>query len=646
MSDVIRLLPDSVANQIAAGEVIQRPASVIKELVENAVDAGATEIRIYVKDAGRTLIQVVDNGCGMSETDARMAFERHATSKIKKAEDLFTLHSMGFRGEALPSICAVSQVELRTRPHGMAIGTRLLIEGSRVEAQEADVCEPGTSIAVRNIFFNVPARRKFLKSDTVELSNIMREFERLALVNNKIRMSIDTGSRNIDLLGGSFRQRIGDIWKNNLSSQLVPVELDTTLVKISGFVSRPEFARRRNALQFLIVNGRNMRHPYFHKAIFSCFEPLIAADTQPNYFIRFEVDPASIDINIHPTKNEIKFEYETEIWKLLSTAVRSALGMYSAVPSIDFDHDAVPVEPLKEGELPKEPDMTFQQGYNPFDSMPLPQMPSGMPSGIPSGTTAKAASGRGATDFYRRPKTSDWESLYEGFMKTARGENKEGETGPTVPGGKEEAGLWKDGDRDEGAPQALCIQFGLKYIAMPVREGLMLVDQHRAHVKVLFEKYMRRLESREIVPQRVLFPETIMLDAPQRLALEGIREEIEALGYLLEPTDRDEVWQIAGIPPAEREVAEPKDVILRMLESVSDYTLNYGSEALPAETLRQRTALLMARSAAIQGGRRLTGEEMEHLVSELFRLPDPSLTPDGHRIYTLLDLPAITALLP
>ncbi len=314
MSDVIKLLPDSVANKIAAGEVVQRPASVIKELVENAVDAGASDIKIYIKDAGRTLIQVVDNGAGMSPIDARMAFERHATSKIKHADDLFRLHTMGFRGEALPSICAISQIEMRTRTQEEQMGSLLLINGSKVEKQEQCVCEKGTSLSVKNLFFNVPARRKFLKSDNVELMNIMREFERLALVNNHIHLSIDTGTRQIDLRQASFHQRINDIWKNNLKMQLLPVEVDTSLVKIHGYISRPEFARRRNALQFLIVNGRNMRHPYFHKGILSCFEGLIASDTQPCYFLKFEVDPSTIDVNIHPTKHEIKFEYEAEIW--------------------------------------------------------------------------------------------------------------------------------------------------------------------------------------------------------------------------------------------------------------------------------------------------------------------------------------------
>ncbi|MDE6787209.1 MAG: DNA mismatch repair endonuclease MutL, partial [Muribaculaceae bacterium] len=315
--DIIRLLPDSVANQIAAGEVIQRPASVIKELVENAADAGASDIKIFIKDAGKTLIQVVDNGKGMSETDARMAFERHATSKIKSAEDLFSLHTMGFRGEALPSICAISQVELRTRTEDSQMGTRLIINGSKVESQEPCMCDKGTSISIRNLFFNFPARRKFLKSDAGELGHIMREFERMALVNNNLRISIDTGNRVIDLRPGSMLQRINDIWKNNLNMQLIPIDVDTDLVKIQGFVSRPEFARRRNALWHLIANGRHINHLKMHKVITGCFDNLIASDTQPCYFIKIQVDPSEIDINIHPSKNEVKLEREKEIVSIL-----------------------------------------------------------------------------------------------------------------------------------------------------------------------------------------------------------------------------------------------------------------------------------------------------------------------------------------
>lgn len=623
MSDIIHLLPDSVANQIAAGEVIQRPASVIKELVENSVDAGATEIQIYIKDAGRTLIQVIDNGRGMSETDARMAFERHATSKITKADDLFTLRSMGFRGEALPSICAISQVELRTRPHNSQMGTRLTIDGARVES-EAEVCECGTSISVRNLFYNVPARRKFLKSDNVELTNIMREFERLALVNNHIRMKIDTGNRSIDLMGGTFRQRIGDLWKNNLNAQLVPVEIDTNIVKISGFVSRPEFARRRNALQYLIVNGRNMRHPYFHKAILNCFEPLIASDTQPCYFIKFEVDPATIDVNIHPTKNEIKFEYEQEIWKLLSTSVKSALGMFSAVPSIDFDHDVVPVAPLGEGTVPEAPDHTFEQGYNPFTSQPKQNEWNGFSQGH-SRRDAEPA--------------NNWETLYAGFMNAAKGAKVSAPIEPDIEPDNEFAVQTEN-------VGAVYMQAGLKYIVTAVREGVMIIDQHRAHSRILFERYMARAKRSETVSQQVLFPESFTLDVAQRAALIGVQEDLKALGYIVETHGNDnEECRILGAPPREPGVGEPKDVILRLLDSLIEDSANYGQDVAPGRNMLERTTALMARASAIVRGRRLSMSEMETLVAELFALPDPTYTPDGKQIYTILDNRRIEQLL-
>lgn len=612
MSDVIRLLPDSVANQIAAGEVIQRPASVIKELVENAVDAGATDIQVVVKDAGKTLIQVIDNGCGMSETDARMAFERHATSKISKADDLFTLHTMGFRGEALPSICAISEVEVRTRTAGSQVGTRLVILGSKVTVQEPCVCDKGTVISVRKIFFNVPARRKFLKSDNVELSNIMREFERLALVNNNIRMHIDTGVRTLDLRAGSLRIRIEDIWKNSLKSDhLIPVEVDTSLVKIEGFVSRPEFARRRNPLQYLIVNGRNMRHPYLHKAIVSCYDSLIAPDTMPCYFMRFTVDPSTIDVNIHPTKNEIKFEYEQQIWPILVSAVKTALGKYSAVPSIDFSIDAIPLHPARQGEEVPEPRVTYRDDYNPFTQP-----------------------GRD-----RRVRIeSDWEKLYGNFA-----------------GGRQEADPVPDAAPDiftshpERAAErvdmsaSVCIQFAEKYIVTSTREGLLLIDQHRAHVRILYEDFLQRLERSEAVAQTQMFPETLELDESQQAALGDISGDLRRLGFTLE-YESDRKWRIMSVP-ALPSGSEPRDVILRILDSIADDTANYGKEGDVGATLRERMALVMARSAAIRRGQRLSAAEMESVITSLFSLPSPSLTPDGHPVYTALDEHRISRLL-
>lgn len=647
MSDVIKLLPDSVANQIAAGEVIQRPASVIKELVENAVDAGATDIRIYLKDAGRTLIQVVDNGCGMSAVDARMAFERHATSKITRADDLFRLHTMGFRGEALPSICAISQVEVKTRLKDSEMGTMLLINGSKVERQEPCVCEKGTSISVRNIFYNVPARRKFLKSDSVELSNVMREFERLALVNNHIRMSIDAGTRRLELRQASLHQRIHDIWKNNLKMELLPVEIDTALVKIHGYISRPEFARRRNALQYLIVNGRNMRHPYFHKAITSCYDGLIASDTQPCYFLKFEVDPATIDVNIHPTKNEIKFEYESEIWPLLVAGIKASLGKNSAVPSIDFDTDAVPLSPVAPGEHPDRPTLEVAPDYNPFDVYgqpsdsfspgfsigPVPRdirddASGGAPSGRPFGNGGfRETSGRG--------NIRNWEKLYAQFVDERRDADEDNGPGnpPTLPGIAEE----------EKGVCSFCVQYALKYIITTSREGVMIIDQHRAHLKVLFERHLAAAKSGGKVSQRVMFPEQIELDTAQQTALEEVGGELMRLGFELEYSE-GETWKITAVPADF--AGDPRDIIMRVLDSVSEDSPDYGADQRPVESIMERVALAMARGEAITRGRRLSEEEMEHLIGELFALPDPALTPAGRRIYALLDEASITRLLP
>lgn len=635
MSDVIRLLPDSVANQIAAGEVIQRPASVIKELVENAVDAGATEIKVFLKDAGRTLVQVIDNGKGMSETDARMAFERHATSKISQAADLFSLHTMGFRGEALPSICAISQVELKTRMEGSQIGTRLVINASKVEAQEPCVCEKGTNIMVKNIFFNVPARRKFLKSDNVETSNVMREFERLALVNNHIRMSIDTGSRVLDLRAGTFKQRIGDIWKNNLDLHLLPIDVDTSLVKITGFISRPEYARRRNPLQYLIVNGRNMRHPYFHKAIMNCYESLIASDTQPCYFLKFEVDPASIDVNIHPTKNEIKFEYEQEIWPILQASVKAALGKHGAVPSIDFNSDVLPVAPLPAGESPERPELDIPENYNPF----AVATPGGFDGGDYLGRRSGGGnSGNSAGTWGRNPQREresvpkNWDTLYAEFMGKMRGEEPAEEVGN---GAGNEDSLLPEMEMTEQPAGQMCIQHALRYIVTTSRDGLLIIDQHRAHVKILFEEYLKKVEQGEQVSQGLMFPDTVVLAPEHQTALTEVEPELMRLGFRIEYSEEDR-WKITAIPVMLRNT-DPREVVIRILESVIEDGANYGSQGDAGKGMLERVALLMARSAAIQRGKRLTADEMEHLVGELFALPNPAYTPNGNPVYTILD---------
>lgn len=620
MADKIRQLPDSVANQIAAGEVIQRPASVIKELVENAVDAGADDIKIFIRDAGRTLIQVIDNGSGMSETDSRMAFERHATSKISSAADLFSLHTMGFRGEALPSICAISQVEVRSRLKDAPIGTHLVISGSRVESQKPDVCDPGTNIMVKNLFFNVPARRKFLKKDSVELSNIMREFERLALVNPAIKMSLDTGGKTIELRKGTMLQRIRDIWKGSLADQLLPVEAETPSVRISGYVTRPEFARRRNVLQYFLVNGRNMRHPYFKKAVLNCFTGLIAPDTMPCFFIKFDIDPATIDVNIHPTKDEIKFEEEAVIWSVLSAAVKASLGKHAAVPSIDFESETLPATPINStgGDLPT---YEIPLDYNPFASA--------------AGVEKKKNPERIRNENHTNP-TTNWERMYEGFMKG------NGTKEPPKDIRTELPGLTDDVSEAEGPS----LQFDDKYIITALEgKGVAIIDQYRAHLKIIYEQMLSRMKNPHPVSQALIFPELIELSPEQEALLEDIMEPLRSIGLNIEKEGVD--FAITGVPPGvSTEMA--KEIVMRILETVADEASHYGDESTldTAETLRRNIALASARSMAVKRGRTLTDEEREEIIKELFALPDPSLTPGGRRIYTLLGVSAIEKMLP
>ncbi len=664
MSDIIRLLPDSVANQIAAGEVIQRPASVVKELVENAVDAGATEIQIVIKDAGRTLIQVVDNGKGMTPTDARLAFERHATSKITDASDLFALHTMGFRGEALPSICAISQVELRTMAEGAEMGTRLIINASKVESQQSDVCSKGCNIMVKNLFFNTPARRKFLKSDTVELAAVMREFERLALVNNNIRISLDAGSRKIDLRAATFKQRIADIWKNNLNLQLIPIDVDTSIAKISGFVSRPEFARRRNPLQYFIVNGRNMRHPYFHKAIVAAYEGLIAQDTMPCYFIKFEVDPQTIDVNIHPTKQEIKFENEQTIWPILSAAVKAALGKYAAAPSIDFTTEAIEFDPAREGDFVGAPTQGVDSAYNPFlQTDPLPSSPFG--NSRSSRPSSSASYSPFAKD--KRP-LDDWERLYTDFMNdspsassaapsaasTAAREFASSASGSTILGRTSAIGSIQPsaapaaslpGVEPEVVP--ICVQFAEKYILSPTRDGVLVIDQYRAHMKILYERFMKASAETAATSssQRLMFPEIVELDATQSALLESVTDELRQIGFLIEKGEGDS-WRIMGVP-ALLGKENPREVVMQILALAMDFETEASAHAQlssPLEDMLSRIALAAAKSGAVKGGQKLSNSEMEHIISELFSLPDPMYTPEGNPILRTISASYITSL--
>ena len=635
MSDVIKLLPDSVANQIAAGEVIQRPASVIKELVENSIDAGATSVTIVLKDAGRTLIQVIDNGVGMSDTDARLAFERHATSKIQHADDLFALHTMGFRGEALASIAAISQVDLRTMHKDATVGTRLVINGSKVESQQPEACVQGCNLMVKNLFFNVPARRKFLKKDSVELSNIMREFERLALVNIGVDFTLISNDVTLhSLRKASLKQRITDLFGKNLDKQLIPIDTDTSIVSINGFIGLPENARKRNALQYFMVNGRNMRHPYFHKAVMQCYEQLIPADEQPNYFINLRVDPETIDVNIHPTKNEIKFENEQPIWQILSAAVRESLGRFNAAPAIDFDVEDAPDIPVFAPDAYAQHEVQLDTAYNPFATPVMPKSTSAGKSG-----SRQSSFNSGSGDHLQ-----NWEQLYDDFVKkrddgyASMLESKLNNiSGDDVISGETAEDKAPNIEMELEPAVSATLQLKNSYILTPAREGLMIIDQHRAHVRILYDTYIQKASEGAFVSQSTMFPDMLELSPAQNAVLTDIAPALEELGFNLSPLG-DNTWSINGIPSILKD-ANPRDTLLSMIENVTET----GEEL--ASTLHEKIAISLAHSSAIKRGQPLTAGEMDRLISDLFRLPSPSLTPYGKPVFTILPLENISKLL-
>lgn len=619
MSDIIKLLPDSVANQIAAGEVIQRPASVIKELVENAIDAGATSVEVVLKDAGRTLIQVIDNGKGMSETDARLAFERHSTSKISKADDLFSLHTMGFRGEALASIAAISQVELRTKTSNAQLGTKILINASTCESQEPVVCAQGANFMIKNIFFNVPARRKFLKSNQVELSNIVKEFEKLALVNHHVDFSLsNNGSVIYKLMPGSFKQRITSLFGHNLDQQLIPINIDTSLVKITGFISKPEHSRKRGSLQYFFVNGRFMRHPYYHKAVMSCYDQLIPADEQPNYFLDFSVDPETIDVNIHPTKTEIKFENEVPIWQILAAATKESLGRFIAVPQIDFYTDDAPEMPaFNKHTVVSTPEIGIDPTYNPFNQN------SGRGGAESRSTHAVAGA------------TTNWELLYQNFEKNKQ---EAFENLSAVNAHQPSVGVELSPFESEGKEQGvlistdlapvMCVQLKGRYILSPVKSGLMIVDQHRAHVKVLYEQYMKQIDGKNITSQSVLFPDVLHLTSSQSLILRELLPEMEKIGFSLSALSGDD-WSVNAVPYGMNNV-NIKDILLDVIEAFTK-----GGDSISTKVY-SHLALCVAQASALPYGKELSADEMDELLASLLRLSTPNYTPDGKNIFSIL----------
>lgn len=594
--DIIHLLPDSVANQIAAGEVVQRPASVIKELMENAVDAGASTIDVLVQDAGRTSIQVIDDGKGMTETDARMAFERHATSKIAKAEDLFTLQTMGFRGEALPSIAAVSQVKLTTRTAEQDLGVQLCLEGSKVVSQEVCSCPVGANFEVSNLFFNVPARRKFLKSNQTELNNIIQDFERIVLVNPSVSFTLaSNGNRLMQLSAGGSLQRIVGIFGKKLGEQLLPVQVETSLVKISGFVGKPEAARKKNSSQFLFVNGRFMRHPRFHYAVMEAFAHLIPEGDQVPYFIFFQVDPANIDVNIHPTKTEIKFENEQEIWSIIVAAVRDALGKFNAVPTIDFDVEGRPDIPAYDARGlvdVKVPRVKVNPSYNPFSGHSESRKPS-----------------------------RQWEKLYE----QAALSNQNNQSTQSTPN-NQITPISQTLFPESMEISSQHYQYKGQYILTAVQSGLMMIDQRRAHIRILYERYMKQMQEHNAATQGLLFPELLELSPSDAALFIGILDDIKALGFDITSLGGSS-FSIVGTPSGQ---SNPVAVVQQMVESVKQQDGGH------ADALHHQLALVLARSNAIEVGEVLSPVQMETLISDLFQCENPNLSPSGKTILTIL----------
>ena len=630
--DIIQLLPDSVANQIAAGEVIQRPASVIKELVENAIDAGAKTVKVLVVDAGRTSIQVIDDGCGMSETDARLSFERHATSKIRKADDLFALHTMGFRGEALASIAAVAQVTLQTRRAEDELGTRITLEGSRVTSQEPVACAVGSSFCVENLFFNVPARRKFLKSNTTEMSNINQTFERIVLVYPQISFILyNNGQETMNLPATSLRQRIMDVFGKKINQTLLPLDTATTLCQITGFVGKPESARKKGAKQFFFVNGRYMKHPYFHKAVQQAFERLIASGDQVPYFIYFDVNPEDIDVNIHPVKTEIKFENEQAIWQILMATVRDAVGKFSGVTEIDFDVEGRPDIPVYNPDAlfdAKQPTIEIDSSYNPFKCTPSdePQYldkPSRASSGSSHGTRGGGipSSSLGLGD-YKPRQTQGWESLYSPSAINIDDTQEDGNIFSSVLNDYEDEQMPLLNRGHEH------LQYSGKYIVTQVENGLMFTDQYRADVRILFEYYMHSLATRTSSTQKILFPEVVQFPPSYSPYLSTAIGEMCSLGFEISEEGNGS-YSVSGIPAG----LDGLDAVTLVNELVSA-VVEYGSDV--KSEINSFLALQLAERAATPYGEILSQEQMESLIERLLQCENSRYTPDGKTITVFL----------
>lgn len=647
MNDIIQLLPDSVANQIAAGEVIQRPASVIKELVENSIDAGATLINVVCVDSGRTSIQVTDNGKGMSETDARLSFERHATSKIRQADDLFNLHTMGFRGEALASIAAVAQVELRTRRPDDDLGTALTIAGSRFVSQEPVQCPVGCNFTISNLFYNVPVRRKFLKSNTTELNNIVTAFERIALVYPDVAFTLYNNQTELyNLKAGGLRQRIVDVIGKKINQHLLPIDIDTTMCKISGFVGKPESARKKGARQFFFVNGRYMKHPYFHKAIMTAYERLVPEGEQIPYFIYFTVNPTDIDVNIHPTKTEIKFENEQTVWQILTAAVRDAVGMFNDVTAIEFDTEGQPDIPAL-GAMPQAdisaPKVQYNPAYNPFNE-PSAQRSSAAPDNweqLYEGLSSAHSRQQSAPSLFGNNTGGVIQSRSNATNKPFADKGIVLSKGFSKPDGlnAESAGfnaLSADTDMlsastepsplEEKSPTHY--QYKGRYIMTSVKSGLMIIDQYRAHTRILYEGYIEQMQKRRPSSQKPLFPDTIHFSASDKVVVEAVMPELQNIGFELTPNEEGD-YKITAVPSG----LDGLDYVALVQDLVASAREKTTSAI---DDINHSIALELARNAAVTYGQVLTNAEMENIVNSLFACSNFSYTPDGKKILTML----------
>lgn len=635
MDDIIHLLPDTVADQIAAGEVVQQPSSVIKELVENSIDAGATEIRVIVKDAGRTLIQVVDNGKGMSEQDAVVAFQRHATSKIRTVDDLSVLCTMGFRGEALASIAAVGHVELRTRREVDELGTQVLISGGTIEAVNKISCPVGANFSVRDIFYNVPARRKFLKSDNVEFGNVERDFIRIALVYPDVFFELYHNDKLCySLTKSNIRERIGKIFDSKLNNKLLSIGAETTFGKISGYVGTPDTAIKRNKKQYFFVNGRYMEHPYFRKAVTSAYDRLLHDGTSPSFFIYFEVDPHQIDVNVHPTKTEIKFADEQEFYKVLTAVVRESLGKCNIFPTLDFDVNINEAYvPGFEKATPEAPDLNIDTDFDPFKAFGSPSTSSKSSSG------GGYSGGGGYKPFKPNNNESTFGSIYD-YFENAAPEIPSGDSMPDYHEIQSNLDIRETHTANNGFTGSLlgetnlrpeisnCFQLAGRYIVASSGENLMYIDQRRAHIRVLYEKFMAELKDSPIPSQKVMFRQTLELSAAQAATVEDIMPQLTNLGYDLQLITRD-VYEIRGVP-ADKTNEDNVASLLEIITSISE------GEIEEDFMMNDKVAQSMAESQAIRYGKEMSNVEIKHLCESLFACDNYNFTPDCRPIITVV----------